>query len=151
MSFLMAWAPRTNPMIAGRAGFTDEERRGASLFRERCEGCHQARAAADEASTRVAFAEWEKLVFRDNGPLVWACDAYEKTGVEPYVHEKGARVPSLRRLYKKRPYFTNGSAKTVLDVLDRARFSPFSHEGRTDGDRLPAADARAIAAFLDLL
>src|SRR5438874_12603105 len=87
------------------------------------------------------------------GPIVWARDTYEKTGVVPYVHERGARVPSLRRLYKKRPYFTNGSAKDLAAVAARGRWSgaAFTHEGATEGDALDAASVRAVVAFLDLL
>ncbi len=70
------------------------------------------------------------------GAIVWGLNEYRKTGIQPYVHELGARVPSLRRLYKKRPYFTNGSAKTLRDVLDRARFGGapgFFHDGAPAG------------------
>ena len=87
------------------------------------------------------------------GPLVWGSDAYEKTGIVPYVHERGARVPSLRRVYKKKPYFTNGSAPDLTDVLRRARFDDgggFSHEGGA-GTSLDEATVRALAAFIDLL
>ena len=82
---------------------------------------------------------------------MWGSDAYEKTGIEPYVHERGARVPSLRRLYKKRPYFTNGRADTLRSVLELARFgAPFSHAGG-DGERLSPPDVDALLVFLDLL
>jgi hypothetical protein len=91
------------------------------------------------------------------------------------VHEKGARVPSLRRLYKKHPYFTNGSADTLDDVLERARFLPsgFQHDvpNPIDGasppipptapsvtanpsateNQLDDASRRALLAFLALL
>jgi hypothetical protein len=153
MAFLMTWTHRTNPRVAGRTTFTREEREGAAAFRDRCEGCHEARSAADDAGSRLPFERWEPLVMSDAGPIVWAKDAYAKTGVTPYVHEKGARVPSLRRLYKKRPYFTNGSAKDLAAVVSRARFSgtTFSHDGTTAGEALDDATARAIVAFLDLL
>ncbi|HEY8076798.1 MAG TPA: hypothetical protein VIF62_21880, partial [Labilithrix sp.] len=135
MAFLMRFSHRTNPSTVGRRAFTDEERTGAQIFRDKCEGCHQARAASDDAASRVPFDKWESLVFKEGAALVWGSDVYEKTGVTPYVHEKGARVPSLRRLYKKRPYFTNGSAKDVPAAVARARWNGgvFTHEGTTDG------------------
>ncbi|MDF2695736.1 MAG: hypothetical protein K0S65_4119, partial [Labilithrix sp.] len=95
MAFLMSWTHRTNPRAAAARSFTAEERAGAGAFRDRCEGCHQARAAADDAPSRIPFERWEPLVLGGGGPLVWASDAYEKTGIVPYVHERGARVPSL--------------------------------------------------------
>lgn len=151
MAFLMRFSHRTNPRAARLGSFGDLEKRGASLFRDRCERCHQARTAADDASSRVPFDRWESAIL-NGGAIVWASDAYEKTGIEPYVHERGARVPSLRRLYKKHPYFTNGSADTLVDVLRRARLGePFSHHGDADGQKLDDESVKAIAAFVDLL
>jgi hypothetical protein len=87
------------------------------------------------------------------GPIVWGSGDYSKTGVEPYVHEKGARVPSLRRLYKKRPYFTNGSAPDLETILSAARFSGdrFYHAGAPRGDPLASLDAESRAALLAFL
>jgi hypothetical protein len=154
MTFLMEFTHRPNPMAFGRTGWSAEEDRGAAIFRDRCESCHQARLVADRADTRQPFATWERLVMSPQGPIVWARDGYEKTGIVPYVHDSGTRVPPLRRLYKKRPYFTNGSAADLDDVLRRARVAPagFFHDGdgATDGE-LDDASRRALAAFLDLL
>jgi cytochrome c peroxidase len=89
---------------------------------------------------------------------VWGKDEYNQSGVMPYVHPEGARIPSLRRLYKKHPYFTNGSANDLASVLDRARFGDgtFWHEtpdGQSDAEttRLDAREKKALLAFLDLL
>ena len=64
-------------------------------------------------------------------------------------------MPSLRRLYRKRPYFTNGSARDVADVLRRARVvdEQFLHDGDESGTgtRLATDDQAALLAFLDLL
>ena len=89
------------------------------------------------------------------GAIVWGKAQYEKTGIEPYVHELGARVPSLRRLYKKKPYFTNGSAPDLEAVLAKARVlsDGFRHAPPTPdrGARLDASAQAALLAFLDLL
>ena len=90
----------------------------------------------------------------DNAPLVWASNGYRKTGVEPYVHVEGARTTSLRRLYKKRPYFTDGSAKTLEDVLAGVRFQGdgFFHAAAPAGAKpLSAPEQRALLSFLHLL
>src|SRR5262249_43562622 len=109
MTFLMDFTPRPNPKALESTDLSALERRGAERFSAcGCEGCHQARLSADDARTRVPSEQWEKLLLSREGPIVWGSDGYHKTGVEPYVHELGARTPSLRRLYKKRPYFTNG-------------------------------------------
>ena len=154
MVFFMEFNHRANPSVLGRSTWSAEERRGAEIFRDRCEGCHQARLVTDRVASRVPFDEWERLVMTARGPIVWARDTYEKTGVVPYVHESGTRVPSLRRLYKKRPYFTNGSAADLEDVLRRAGFSGglFLHGGAADDTgKLDSASRTALLAFLDLL
>ncbi len=154
MTFFMGFAHRPNPSVVGRTRFTDLEHRGAVVFRDKCESCHEARLLTDDPSTRQPFEKWEGLVMAPEGALVWAHAQYEKTGVEPYVSEMGARVVSLRRLYKKYPYFTNGSAKSIGSVLDRSRFAGgrFFHECAPEGATALRTDEKAgLAAFLDLL
>jgi len=163
MRFLIAFQHRPNPAVLGRSTFSELERRGAAVFRDRCEGCHEARLVSDQPPTRVPFEKWEGLVMAREGAIVWGNYVYAQTGVLPYVHEKGARVPSLRRLYKKHPYFTNGSASSLEDVLVRARFLPsgFQHDrpseeastedGQGAETLLDAPDRDALRAFLGLL
>ena len=159
MAFLMAFNNRPNPSAVGRGAFSPGERAGAAVFRARCESCHEARLSSDAPESRVPFERWEEMLMSRDGPIVWGTDEYRKTGVVPYVHEQGARVPSLRRLYKKHPYFTNGSASDLAAVLDRARFTSagFWHE---DGETLPPAaelssldprEREALLAFLRIL
>jgi hypothetical protein len=155
MRFLVDFTPRENPISAPRRSFDDLERAGAAAFRDHCARCHEARTVADDARSAVPFGDWEKRVLSASGPILWAAARYEKTGIEPYVHELGARVPALRRLYKKRPYFTNGSSPTLVDVLSRAREGrgTFSHAGGGPADMTPLSpeDQRAIVAFVGLL
>ncbi len=157
MRFFARFTHDTNPAVRHRTGFDERERRGAELFRVHCERCHQARRVADEPSSRVEPSGWEAQIFSDAGPLVWASEARVRTGIEPYVHDEGARPPSLRRAWLKRPYFTNGSAKSLDDVLERARVGAgddaFVHDGAAPSGTAPlSADERAaLRAFLDLL
>ena len=156
MTFLMEWSPRTSPLTAGQSAFTDVEQRGAELFRSRCEGCHEARLASDKPATRVPFDSWAQYVFSPASPIVWGQPRRAKTGPAPYVHDEGARVPSLRRLHKKRPYFTTGAAKTLADLLARARWDGerFFHDAAPPDPALRALTAGerlALEAFLRLL
>jgi len=164
VSFLDAFNHRPNPATVDRAPvFSDGERAGAALFRDRCESCHEARLSADDPASRQPFATWQAAILGDGkggggggtGPIVWGSDVYKKTGVVPYVHEDGARVPSLRRLYKKHPYFTNGSAAELGDVLARARFTKdaFWHDAKgaaapasTPPSSLPSSRTRPTCA-----
>ncbi len=156
MAFLMDFTPRASVITAGRRTFTAVERSGAEAFRDRCESCHEARLASDVAASRQPFETWERHLFSEAAPIVWGQAKYAKTGVVPYVHDDGARVPSLRRLHAKHPYFTNGSAKTLADLLARFRFGKdtFFHDGApadANLERLSDDEREAIEAFLRLL
>ncbi|MDC3954112.1 hypothetical protein [Polyangium jinanense] len=155
MTFLMGFSHRQNPTTVRRTSFSELEHEGAKLFEARCEGCHEARLSADEKGSRVPFDRWESLIFTPAGPIVWGSNEYRKTGVVPYVHERGARVPSLRRLGKKRPYLTSGAAKDLADLLTRARWAAdgvFFHDGASEGaSGLEAREREALRAFLELL
>ncbi|HET7504935.1 MAG TPA: c-type cytochrome [Kofleriaceae bacterium] len=156
MSFLLDFTHRANPAAIDHPRFTDRERAGAQAFRDRCASCHAARLIADGPDSLVPFERWESLVLSPSGPIVWSDASYQKTGVEPYVNERGARVPALRRLYKKWPYFTNGSARSLAELLDRFAWSAGAvYHDRAPADaaltRLTADDKAAILAFLDLL
>jgi len=156
MTFLMDNTHRENPAAVDHARFTELERAGARVFRDRCAACHAARLVADASGSVVPFERWESLVLSPAGPIVWSNAAYEQTGVLPYVHASGARVPALRRLYKKWPYFTSGSARSLAEVLERFASSPSAtyHDAAPAGPalvRLTADDQAALWAFLDLL
>ncbi len=156
IAFLMGFSHTTNPAVAGREHFDDSEERGAELFRDRCVRCHGARLQSDVPASALSFEAWQQAIFSKEGAIVWASADYQKTGVTPYVHELGARVPSLRRLYAKWPHFTNGSANTVSDVLALARFDDarFFHANAPADPALHAlspGEVQDLAAFLDLL
>jgi len=156
MAFLYAFSHDPNPRALGRSEFSELEQQGARVFAERCESCHAARLFSDDAGSHAPFAAWPELVLRRNAPLVWASSAYAKTGILPYVHERGTRITSLRRLALKPRYFTNGSAPTLRDLLSRFRFGGASalHEAPTTAEGLTPLDEpqrRALLAFLRLL
>jgi Cytochrome c len=156
IAFLMRFSHTTNPAVVGRAQFEPNERHGAELFRARCASCHAPRLQSDVPESAVPFEAWQSAIFSPEGALVWASADYRKTGVTPYVHELGARVPSLRRLYQKWPHFTNGSADTLFDVVSAARFDRqrFFHAHAPSTTMLQAVspdEARDLTAFLELL
>lgn len=156
IAFLMRFSHTTNPAVVGRDHFHAEEQRGARLFGDRCASCHAARLQSDVAESALPFAAWPGAIFSPEGAIVWASAEYQKTGVTPYVHESGTRVPSLRRAAAKWPHFTNGSADTLLDVVRRARFDQhrFFHDAAPPDATLRAftpSEARDLTAFLELL
>ena len=156
MAFLMGFSHTPNPAVSGRDAFNPAERRGAERFRELCARCHAARLQSDVPESALPFDAWQSAIFSPEGPIVWASADYQKTGVTPYVHEAGARVPSLRRLYTKWPHFTNGSADTLRDVLTSVRYDDtrFFHANAPLDATLHALTTEEVAelgAFVDLL
>jgi hypothetical protein len=154
LRFLYAFSPAPNPNSQGRDHFSRLEADGARAFQERCQSCHAARLLSDDRESEAAFAEWEALIFSRNAPLVWAKGEYAKTGVLPYVHEQGTRIPSLRRLALKPRYFTNGSAPSLDAVLARFRDGPAGalHDAPAGaGQPLSRPTQQALVAFLELL
>jgi hypothetical protein len=154
IEFLARFEPEQNPKSRGRSAFSELERAGATSFQSRCASCHAARLASDEPSSELPFAGWERAIFSEAGPLVWARGEYEKTGVEPYVHASGTRIASLRRVARKFPYFTDGSARSLAEVLTQARSrgARFFHaHAPADSTPLSAEEQRALASFLELL
>ncbi|MEZ4374183.1 MAG: hypothetical protein R3B07_25405 [Polyangiaceae bacterium] len=155
LDFLVHFNHRPNPVLAERptgAGLTGEETRGAAVFAEHCGGCHSARLDAAEPNSEIPASKWPSALLEQ--PIVWASAGYRDTGVEPRVHPEGARPSSLRRLYKKAPYFTNGQAPDVASVLTQCGYSGdrFLHLGvPAGGRRLSASERLALEQFLRLL
>ncbi len=151
IDFLAAFTPEPNPAIVGQREPTAIQRRGAELFAAHCESCHRARWITDEPSSAVPPDRWFEYLLHPTGGIVWASELRYQTGVEPYVHAQGARVPSLRRLWVKRPLMTNGSAATVEQVLQGVRPGQAAVHGGGDGPGLSPDERAALAAFLDLM
>lgn len=125
LAFFIDYEHRLNPLRLRKRRLSPKALQGLELFRERCEHCHQARMStrADEA---LPYQKWREQLEGESGDPVWAAPFYTKTGILPYVHRAGARVPSLRRVWEKYPYFTNGSARTMRDLLARFRYRGLS-------------------------
>jgi hypothetical protein len=154
IDFLAVFEPAENPRRRGRQKFSELEARGALDFRTHCVRCHAARLVSDDVATEVDFSRWESLIFSEAGPLVWARGDYEKTGVLPYVSPRGARVASLRRVGFKYPYFTNGSAHSLDEVLAAIRYSDaeaFHAAAPPRAHALSATERESLNAFLALL
>jgi hypothetical protein len=156
LDFLYTFAHSPNPLAQAREHFSSLEAEGARAFADHCQSCHAPRLLSDDPASAQPFAAWERLVLSRNAPLVWARADYEKTGVLPYVHERGTRTTSLRRLALKPRYFTNGSGADLPSVLARFRDGPggsWHDSAPADARLVPLAPEtrRALLAFLRLL
>ncbi len=155
LKFLYAFSHLPNARSQGRDRFSVLEAAGAASFRDHCASCHSAQLFSDDTASEAPFDTWPNLIFSRNAPLVWARGDYAKTGVLPYVHERGTRITSLRRLALKPRYFTNGTAPDLANVLDRFRESPAGplHDAPANAGfaQLPPETRSALLAFLQLL
>ncbi|MEM6989800.1 MAG: hypothetical protein AAF721_04870 [Myxococcota bacterium] len=155
MAFMMVFNHEPNPAAvakrpapAGLASLADV----AELFERQCEGCHAARLVTDQPQSRLPREAWAERIRSPDGAIVWAQDERMRTGIEPYVHERGARVPALARLYAKRPYFTDGGATSLGDALDRFSVGTDQHvRDAADGRALSPVERRSLLYFLELL
>ena len=121
VAFFVDLTPSANPWRIGHLKLTDDARRGLAVFRDRCADCHQP-IRSTRTGQGVAYPDWERWLTADSPDLVWGAPFFARTGVTPYVDSAGARVPSLRRVWLKYPLFTNGSGKTIRDVLEAFRY-----------------------------
>lgn len=146
-----------NPWLARQGRLDQEARAGLEVFRDRCSHCHQPLTSTREDGQAIPFEQWESWLEDPDKDLVWGAPFLSKTGIHPYVDAAGARVPSLRRIWTKYPYFTDGSAKTIEKVLKDFRYHQFQAWHRVDSqeypaslsaDRLTVAQRRSLQALL---
>lgn len=121
--------------------------RGASIFWRDCARCHQPAVRMDDRQPLDRDAGVRYL--RDR-PLVFAADRLEKTGVEPYFTERGNRISPLVQLSRGGPFFSNGSASTLADVI--ARTNPrAAHVHTPENATTPAYLERDVADLIAFL
>ena len=121
LAFFTDFEHRPNPRRLRDKALPSAARRGLDVFRRRCEDCHQA-VRSTRGGTAEPFSEWASWLEGEKGDLVWGAPFFSKTGIEPYVDQSGTRVPSLRRVQMKYPYFTNGSSRDLQHLLGRFRY-----------------------------
>ena len=99
----------------GRRALTAAERRGLAVFRARCGECHELSSATTPARV-VPQPEQEAAVLA--GRLVLTSARRYDVGT-PVLGEGGNNPPSLRGVWAAAPYFSDGSAATLEDVVRR--------------------------------
>jgi hypothetical protein len=168
-----AWVPVTLPPDAGRAAlaahmmhipvepspfapaerrqFDDSERRGLAVFRDNCAGCHRLARATGDQHAVTAPAELEARLLA--AELVLTSAAQYDVGT-PVIGDRGNNPPSLRGVWAAAPYFSDGSAATLEEVVRRTDPSaPQVH--KPDNAARPAAFSAGqradLVAFLRAL
>ncbi len=145
LSFFVEYTHRPNPWRLSSKKLSAKALQGLAVFRDRCEYCHQAIVSTRQPES-IPFSEWGGWLETNGKDLVWGAPFYTKTGIKPYVHRAGARVPSLRRVQQKHPYFTNGSSPTLRHLLTRFRYRDLTawhhYEETSEGGNVDEVKAR---------
>ncbi len=137
-----------SPFVApGQRGLDPAARRGLALFRDDCAGCH--RLVGDSArGDRVPDAVLEQRLLA--GQVALTAPGRYDVGT-PVLGEGGNNPPSLRGVWDAAPYFSDGSARTLDQVLRRTDPDADAVHAPGNAARPPAFstdDQAALLAFL---
>ena len=124
-----------------------DERRGLAVFRDRCSGCHQLLLATG-ASTAPRASALEPML-RDARLVLTSALRYD-VGT-PVLGEGGNCPPSLRGVWAAAPYFSDGSAATLEDVLKRTDPKASAVHAPQNSTHLPAFTPPERADLLSFL
>ncbi len=115
----------SNPNLAA-SGLTDAQHQGEMTFLAKCASCHSGAYLTDSAEDNPGLDLSKNVPLHDVGTCV-------KTGAHPdqpsldvlgNMHTAcDFDTPSLRAIFATPPYFHDGSAATLQDVVDRLSFS----------------------------
>jgi DNA-binding beta-propeller fold protein YncE/mono/diheme cytochrome c family protein len=126
---------------------SSEARRGLAVFREHCARCHQlvGDAAAGDA---IPARDLQRRLLAGSVALTSA-RLYD-VGT-PVLGKTGNNPPSLRGVWDAAPYFSDGSAQTLEDVLRRTDPGAEKVHAPANATRPPGLDEGARAALLAFL
>jgi cytochrome c peroxidase len=136
---------RFDRWVAGdRAAITQQEWRGYQVFKDpakgNCEVCHAAPNFTDNGFHNIGVAD---------APGKDDAGRYK---IRPVASMRGAfKTPTLRDVERRGPYFHNGSAETLMDVVDHYARGGDDHRNLSKEVHpldLSAADKRDLVAFL---
>ena len=144
--------PEPSPFVAPNAASNAralgaEARRGLALFRDRCAGCHQL-VGNSALGDHVPAAEQEARVLA--GQVALTSPGRYAVGT-PVLGEGGNNPPSLRGVWDAAPYFSDGSARTLEEVLRRTDPDADAVHAPANAARPSAFTADAQAALLAFL
>ena len=134
----------------GAQALDAEARRGLSLFRDRCAGCHQ---LVDDTALGHHIPEASLEARLLAGQVALASPRLYAVGT-PVLGEGGNNPPSLRGVWDAAPYFSDGSARTIEELLRRTNpGAPAVHakENAAGPSAFTAEGRAALLAFLRVL
>jgi DNA-binding beta-propeller fold protein YncE/mono/diheme cytochrome c family protein len=145
-AYMAVIPPEPSPHVApGATTLSAEARRGESLFLKSCARCH---LPVGNTALKNRPADLEASVLR--GEVTFAGKALNDVGT-PVLGEGGNNPPSLRGVWEAGPWFNDGSATTLEQVLERTNpRTKKVHAPLASGTspKMNAADREDLAAFL---
>jgi len=142
--------PEPSPFAPAGQRLTAAERRGLSLFQSGCTGCHELVGNSALGNSVPARLLERRLL---SGKVALTSPRRHAVGT-PVLGEGGNNPPSLRGVWDAAPYFSDGSARTLQEVLRRTDPDSARVHGPENATRPPAfsADERDdLLAFLRAL
>jgi len=140
--------PEPSPFVAAGAGaLSGGARRGLVIFRDRCAGCHQL-VGSSAVGDHVDAAVLEERLLA--GQVALTSPGRYAVGT-PILGQGGNNPPSLRGVWDAAPYFSDGSARTLPEVLRRTDPGAAAVHAPANAARPPAFSADEQAALLALL
>ena len=133
---------------AGRRSLDDGARRGLALFRDNCAGCHRLVRATRDARAATAPAQLEPQLLA--GQLALTSAGQYDVGT-PVIGEGGNNPPSLRGVWAAAPYFSDGSAATLEEVMRRTNPNASKVHAPDNATKPPAFSGAQRADLLSFL
>jgi mono/diheme cytochrome c family protein len=147
-AYMVRIPPEPSPYVApGRRAFDASQRAGLALFRDRCAGCHQVVGDSSKGD-RVPPRDLERRLLAGDVALT---DARLHAVGTPILGEGGNNPPSLRGVWEAAPYFSDGSARTLEEVVRRTDPDAKAVHAPENAARAPAFSERERAALLAFL
>ncbi|MDB4968654.1 MAG: Surface antigen [Myxococcales bacterium] len=134
-----------NPNRSADGTLTAEQQHGRDLFLTNCKSCHSGEYLTDSATGNPTLDLAGPIVLHDVGTCVQAGDFVDQPAPDELVGKMHTAcdfdTPSLRGIFATAPYFHDGSAATLRDVVDRLPFS----------STLSGGDKDALVAYVKTL
>jgi YVTN family beta-propeller protein len=115
-----------NPHRAADGSLSAEQQRGQATFAERCQSCHDGPFFTDSGGGNPDLDLSKPVILHDVGTCVTTGLYPDREGKDVAENARGAcafDTPGLRGIFATAPYFHDGSARTLLDVVKRLAFS----------------------------
>ena len=150
-AYMVRIPPEPSPYVTpGQRVLDLNQRRGLAVFRDRCTGCHQL-VGDSSVGDRVPVRDLETRLLA--GEVALTSPRLHAVGT-PNLGEGGNNPPSLRGVWEAAPYFSDGSARTLDDVLRRTDPDAPAVHAPANATRPPAftpAERAALRSFLRAL